>query len=93
MTRTRTLLLVGPAVALAGVIVFTVFAPRAGRAAQEGLDEYETPRTHQLWVCKAKVSCSPVGKPKNSTACALDAAAEANVLPKGSRVTCRRVER
>lgn len=93
MTRPRDALYLALAMVLAGTILMTVFGPRAGRAAQEGLDEYETPRTHQLWVCKTKVSCSPVGKPKNSTACALDAAAEANVLPKGSRVSCQRVAR
>ena len=92
MTRLRSWLLLGPAMALAGVILVTTFAPRA-RAAQEALDEYETPRTHQLWVCETTVSCKPIGKPKNSTACALDAAAEANVLPKGSRVACHRVAR
>ena len=91
MTPARTWLLLGPAIALAGLMLVVTFGPRA-RAAEEGLDEYETPRTHQLWVCKTKVSCSPVGKPKNSTACALDAAAEANVLPKGARVACHRVK-
>ncbi len=90
MTRARTWLLLGPAVALIGVMLFTTFAPRA-RAAQEGLDEYETPRTHQLWVCAGATSCKPVGKPLNSTACALDLASMANVLPKGSRVSCRRI--
>lgn len=93
MSRARTWLLIGPAMILGGLILMVAFGPRAGRAAQEGLDEYETPRTHQLWVCKTTVSCKPVGKPKNSTACALDAAAEANVLPKGSRVACQRVTR
>jgi len=92
VTRLRNWLLLGPAVALMGLMLVVTFAPRAGRAAQEGLDEYETPRTHQLWVCVTIVACKPVGKPKNSTACALDAAAEANVLPKGSRVACRRVK-
>lgn len=92
MTPARTWLYLGPTIALAGVMLVVTFGPRAGRAAQEGLDEYETPRTHQLWICKTKVSCSPVGKPKNSTACALDAAAEANVLPKGARVACQRVK-
>ena len=92
MTRLRSWLYLGPAMALAGVILITTFAPRAGRAAQERLDEYETPRTHQLWVCKTTVACKPIGKPKNSTACSLDAAAEANTLPKGSRVACHRVK-
>lgn len=92
MTPLRNWLLLGPAMALAGLILFVIAAPRAGRAAQEGLDEYETPRTHQLWVCVTTVACKPVGKPKNSTACTLDAAAEANTLPKGSRVACHRVK-
>jgi len=89
MTPARTCLLLGPVMVLVGVILMTIFVPRAGsRAAQ---DEYETPRTHQLWVCVTTVSCRPVGRPKNSTACALDAAAEANVLPKGARVSCQRI--
>jgi len=91
MTPLRSWLLLGPAMALAGLILFVIASPRAGRAAQEGLDEYETPRTHQLWVCVTTVACKPVGKPKNSTACALDLASVANVLPKGSRVSCRRI--
>lgn len=49
MSRARTLLLVGPAVALAGVIVFTIYAPRARAADDVG----RSPRTHQLWICEA----------------------------------------
>lgn len=89
VSRARTLLLVGPAVALAGLIVFTIYAPRARAADDVG----RSPRTHQLWVCTGTVSCRPRGKPQGQTACLLDAASEANVLPKGSRVTCQRVER
>jgi len=90
VTRRRDAIYLALSMVLAGTILMTVFGPRA-RSAQEGLDEYETPRTHQLWVCVTTVACKPVGKPKNSTACALDAAAEANVLPKGSRVACQRI--
>ena len=87
MTRLRNWLLLGPAMALAGVILVTTFAPRARAAA----DNDRSPATHQLWACVTTVSCRPVGKPKGETACLLDAAAEANVLPKGSRVACQRV--
>jgi hypothetical protein len=72
---------------LAGAVLFLIFAPRAKA------DDYDTPRTHQLWVCAGVSSCKPEGKPKNSTACALDLAAKANVMPKGSRLYCERVER
>ena len=82
----RACLYLGPAAALAGVILSTVTAPRASRA-----DDYETPRTHQMWVCKTTVSCAPKGRPKNATACDLDAAAETIVLPKGARVMCQRI--
>ena len=55
-------------------------------------DGYDTPRTHQLWVCAGASSCKPEGKPKNSTACALDLAAKANTMPKGTRLYCARVK-
>ena len=89
MTRLRSWLLLGPAMALAGVILVTTFAPRARAAA----DNDRSPATHQLWACQTTVSCRTVGKPKGETACLLDAAAEANVLPKGARVACQRVTR
>ncbi len=92
MTPARTWLYLGPAMVLAGVIVFTVFAPRA-KAAQEGLDEHETPWTFQLWVCAGATSCKPVGRPTNATACALDLASVANASPKGTRLACQRIER
>ena len=92
MTHLRNWLLLGPAMALAGLMLTVTFAPRA-KAAQEGLDEYETPRTHQLWVCIAATSCKPHGKPMNSTACALDLASMANALPKGARLICQRIGR
>ena len=88
MTPARTRLLLGPAMVLAGVIVFTVFAPRARAADDVG----RSPATHQLWVCTGAVSCRPRGKPQGQTACLLDAASDANVLPKGSRVACHRVK-
>lgn len=93
MTGARAWMLIGPAMALAGLMLVVTFAPRAGRAAQEGLDEYETPRTHQLWVCPGATSCKPVGKPLNSTACALDLASMANVLPKGTKLQCARISK
>ncbi len=87
MSRARTWLLLGPAIALAGVMLVVTFAPRAKAAADHG----RSPATHQLWVCTGAVSCRPRGKPQGQTACLLDAASEANVLPKGSRVSCLRV--
>lgn len=93
MTGARSSLYLSLAMVLVGAALVWTFAPKACRAAQEGLDEYETPRTHQLWVCAGTTSCKPVGKPLNSTACALDLASMANVLPKGSRVTCQRITR
>lgn len=86
MTRARTWLLLGPAMMLAGLIMVATFAPRAKAAA----DHDRSLATHQLWVCAGTVSCRPRGKPQGQTACLLDAASEANVLPKGSRVTCLR---
>lgn len=83
----RTALYLGPAMALAGVILAVIFAPRAKA------DDYDTPRTHQLWVCQSITACKPEGPPKNSTACALDLAAKANTLPKGTRLYCARVEK
>lgn len=83
----RAALYLGPAMALAGVILATVFAPRAKA------DDYDTPRTHQLWICEGATSCKPVGKPKNSTACALDLGSLANVSPKGTKLYCARVEK
>lgn len=84
---TRNWLLIGPAVALMGVMLVVTFGPRARAAA----DHDRSPATHQLWVCEGAVSCRPRGKPQGHTACLLDAASEANVLPKGSRVSCQRV--
>ena len=82
---TRKWLLIGPVVALSGVIIFTVFAPRAKAAA----DDDRSPATHLLWSCQDN-ACRSHGKPLGQTACQLDAASLANVLPKGSRVTCQR---
>lgn len=87
MTSARTCLLLGPVMVLAGVILMTVYGPRARAAADS---DRSTP-THQLWRCITTVSCAPVGNPKGKTACLLDAAAEVNVLPKGSRVSCQRI--
>jgi len=91
MSRTRALLLVAPAMVLAGLILFVIASPRAGRAAQEGLDEYETPRTFQLWVCPGATTCKPVGRPMNATACALDLASMANASPPGTKLRCQRI--
>lgn len=92
MTPARTWLLVGPAIALAGLMLVVTFGPRA-RAAQEGLDEPDrSPPTHLLWSCIG-VTCKSHGEPMGRTACLLDAASLANVLPKGSRVACQRVVR
>lgn len=85
---TREWFLLGGSAALAGVMLATMAAPRNARA-----DDYDTPRTHQLWVCIEATSCRPEGPPKNSTACALDLAAKANTLPKGAKLTCERVTR
>ena len=81
-----------PYVALAaGVVLLGVIVASECWGAQEGLDEYETPRTFQLWICAGTTSCKPVGRPMNSTACALDLASVANVSPKGARLICQRV--
>lgn len=82
----------GPALALAGALVFTAFAPKA-RAAMEGLTEPESPRTHQLIECAYHSPCRPRGRPMGETACGLDAASLANVLPAGSRTKCERVKK
>lgn len=87
MTRTRAWLYLGPALALAGVMLFTTFAPRAKAAA----DHDRSPATHLLWSCSTDGPCRSHGKPLGQTACLLDAASLANVLPKGSRVKCERV--
>ena len=83
---TRNWLLLGPAMALAGALIVVTFAPRARAAA----DNDRSPATHLLWSCQDN-ACRSHGKPLGQTACLLDAASMANVLPKGSRVTCQRV--
>lgn len=75
------------AVALLGVIVASEC-----RAAIEALVEPDrSPPTHQLWSCIG-VTCKPHGAPMGQTACQLDAASLANVLPSGSKVACHRVK-
>lgn len=91
-TRTRRINILVMALIAIGMVVFLVWSPRAG-AAIEALDDRETPRTHQLWACPGATTCHPRGRPQNKTACELDAASLASVLPKGSRVTCQRVTR
>ena len=83
---TRSWLLLGPAIALAGAIIVVTCAPRARAAA----DHDRSPATHLLWSCQQD-ACRSHGKALGQTACLLDAASLANVLPKGSRVTCQRV--
>lgn len=91
MTPARTWLLIGPAVALTGLILVVTFGPRA-RAAQEALVEPDrSPPTHQLWACTGATTCKPHGEPMGQTACLLDAASLANTLPSGSKVSCQRV--
>jgi hypothetical protein len=85
MTRRRNWLLLGPVVALAGAMIVVTFAPRARAAA----DHDRSPATHLLWSCQQD-ACRSHGKALGQTACQLDAASLANVLPKGSRVTCQR---
>lgn len=91
MTRLRSWLYLGPAMALAGFMLVVTFAPRA-RAAVEALVEPDrSPPTHLLWSCIG-VTCKSHGEPIGQTACLLDAASLANTLPKGSRVACHRVK-
>ncbi|MFN4017655.1 MAG: hypothetical protein ACK4JB_20110 [Reyranella sp.] len=93
MSRLRNWILLGPAVALMGLMLVVTFAPRAGRAAQEALVEPDrSPPTHQLWSCTGKTTCKPHGEPLGKTACQLDAASLANTLPAGSKVACQRVK-
>lgn len=87
MTPARTWRYLGPAVALAGLILFTIYAPRARAADDVG----RSPATHQLWSCTGNVTCKPHGRPMGQTACLLDAASLANVLPAESKVACHRI--
>ena len=83
---TRNWLLLGPAIALAGALIVVTCAPRARAAA----DNDRSPATHLLWSCQHD-ACRSHGKALGQTACLLDAASMANVLPKGSRVSCLRL--
>ena len=83
---TRNWLLLGPAMALAGALIVVTCAPRARAAA----DHDRSPATHLLWSCQQD-ACRSHGKALGQTACLLDAASMANVLPKGSRVSCLRL--
>ena len=85
---TRNWLLLGPAIALAGAIIVVTCAPRARAAA----DHDRSPATHLLGSCQHD-ACRSHGKALGQTACQLDAASLANVLPKGSRVSCQRISR
>lgn len=86
MSRIHTWLLIGPTVALIGLMLVVTFGPRARAAA----DHDRPTATHQLWSCSG-VTCRPHGRPLGRTACELDAASLANTLPSGSKVTCQRV--
>lgn len=88
MSRARTLLLVGPAVALAGVIVFTIYAPRARAADDVG----RTPRTHIILECKPNQPCRERGRPVGQTACNMDIIGVAITAEKGTRLQCVRVK-
>ena len=88
MSRARTLLLVGPAVALAGVIVFTIYAPRARAADDVG----RSPRTHIVVVCPPAEPCKPRGKAISKTACDMDLRGVAVVVASGTRTRCERVK-
>ncbi len=88
MSRARTLLLVGPAVALAGVIVFTIYAPRARAADDVG----RSPRTHIVVVCPPAEPCKPRGKAISKTACEMDLRGVAVVVASGTRTRCERVK-
>lgn len=79
------------AAVIIGLAAIVLYAPRA-RAAIEALQEPESPRTHQLWVCEGAVSCKPRGTPKGETACLLEAASLANVVEKATRIACKRVK-
>ncbi|HQS14980.1 hypothetical protein [Reyranella sp.] len=92
MTSARSALYLSLAMALAGVILITTFAPRAGRAAQEGLDEpTEERRTHIVVVCPPGEPCRPRGVPVSKIACDMDLRGVAIVVASGTRTKCERV--
>ncbi|MGQ3297709.1 hypothetical protein [Reyranella sp.] len=92
MSRARTWLLIGPAMILGGLILMVAFGPRAGRAAQEGLDEPADPlRTHIVVVCPPAEPCKPRGVPVSKVACDMDLRGVAIVVASGTRTRCDRV--
>ncbi len=92
MTRLRAWLLLGPAMALAGVILFTVASSRA-RAAVEMLYEPDDTRTHVIMECKPSQPCAPRGRPLGQTACTMDITGVAITAEKGTRLKCERVKK
>ena len=77
---------IAPLMAAAGLAALAVFAPLAKAA--EGS---KSPPGWTLWSCTDGV-CRQHGRPLGQTACLLDLASLANVLPKGSRLACVRVQ-
>lgn len=92
MTRTRTWLYLGPAMVLAGVILFTIASPRA-RAAVEMLYEPNDTRTHVIMECKPNQPCAPRSRPMGQTACTMDITGVAIFAEKGTRLRCERVKK
>lgn len=83
MSRARKLLLIGPAIALAGLIVFTVAAKHA-RAEDDG----------PLWRlvrCDPGKPCIERGRPIPYTACTTDMVGDTIVAPPGARLFCVKV--
>lgn len=91
VTRARSWLLLGPAVALAGLMLVVTFAPRA-KAAVEMLYEPDDTRTHVIMECKPNQPCAPRGRPVGQTACNMDITGVAITAEKGTRLQCVRVK-
>jgi hypothetical protein len=91
VSRARTWLLLGPAVALAGVMLLVTFVPKASRAAE--LHPAETSATPPGWqVFRALPGEAYKARGRffdNRTGCELDAAADINGSPKATRTACR----
>ncbi len=93
MTGARSSLYLSLAMVMVGAALVWTFAPRACRAAQEGLDEpSDATRTHIVMVCPPTRPCKPRGVPVSKVACEMDVRGVAVVVASGTRTKCERVK-
>ena len=92
MTRLRSWLLIGPAMALAGLMLTVTFAPRARAAVEALVEPDDERRTHIVVVCPPAEPCKPRGVPVSKVACEMDVRGVAVVVASGTRTRCERVK-